>query len=43
MGRFFEGAHGDSKVGLGAEPPVGSRGRVPGQEGGKAPLKLKAF
>jgi len=28
--------------GLGAEPPVGSRGRAPGQ-GGKAPLKLKAF
>ena len=28
--------------GLGAEPPAGSRGRAPGQ-GGKAPLKLKAF
>jgi len=28
--------------GLGAEPPVGSRGRVPGQEG-KASLKLKTF
>jgi len=26
--------------GLGAEPPVGSRGRSPGQ-GGIAPLKLK--
>jgi len=28
--------------GLGAEPTAGSRGRAPGQ-GGKAPLKLKAF
>ena len=28
--------------GLGALPPVGSRGRVPGQ-GGKAPLKLSIF
>jgi len=28
--------------GLGAEPPVGSRGKAPGQ-GGEAPLKLKAF
>ena len=30
--------------GLGAEPPAGSRGRAPvGGQGGKAPLKLKAF
>ena len=28
--------------GLGAEPPAGSRGRAPVQEG-EAPLKLKAF
>jgi len=28
--------------GLGAEPPVGYRGRVGGQ-GGEAPLKLKVF
>jgi len=29
--------------GLEAVPPAGSRGRVPGQGGGEAPLKLKAF
>jgi len=28
--------------GLGAVPPVGSRGKAPGQ-GGEAPLKLKHF
>jgi len=28
--------------GLGAEPPAGSRGRAPGQEG-EAPLKPKSF
>jgi len=29
--------------GLGAEPPVGSRGRAPGGGGGQSPLKLKAL
>ena len=46
-GRWLGGHHGECGArayngGLGAEPPVVSRGRAPGQ-GAEAPLKLKAF
>jgi hypothetical protein len=40
----FHGERGSASLygGLGALPPVGSRGKAPGQ-GGFAPLKLKPF
>jgi len=37
------GERGACNGGLEAEPPAGSRGRAPGQGGGKVPLKLKTF
>ena len=46
---LFGGTHGERGArayneGLGAEPPAGFRGRVPGGgKGGEAPLKLKRF
>ena len=42
LGGTIASAEHEANGGLGAEHPAGSMGRAPGQ-GGKAPLKLKAF